>query len=265
MSNVMLAFLLSLAAGLSTGIGGLITLFTKKKNTDFLAISLGFSAGVMVYVSLAALLPEAKGQLSVMLGDKIGEIAAVLSFFAGMLLAALIDKILPDERNPHEIKHFEAMRSPNEPNTKLMRTGVITAIAISVHNFPEGIATFISALHDPAVALPIVLAIALHNIPEGVSVSVPIYYATGNKRKALLYSFASGLAEPFGALLCYLILMPFLNEIVFGVLFAIIAGIMVFISFDELLPAAREYGEHHHSIYGMVGGMAVMAVSLILL
>jgi len=265
MSNVMLAFLLSLAAGLSTGIGGLITLFTKKKNTDFLAISLGFSAGVMVYVSLAALLPEAKGQLSMMLGDKIGEIAAVLSFFAGMLLAALIDKILPDERNPHEIKHFEAMRSPNEPNTKLMRTGVITAIAISVHNFPEGIATFISALHDPAVALPIVLAIALHNIPEGVSVSVPIYYATGNKRKALLYSFASGLAEPFGALLCYLILMPFLNEIVFGVLFAIIAGIMVFISFDELLPAAREYGEHHHSIYGMVGGMAVMAVSLILL
>ena len=265
MSNVMLAFLLSLAAGLSTGIGSLITLFAKKTNTNFLAVSLGFSAGVMVYVSLAELVKEAQGILSTSMGGKTGSIAAVIAFFVGMLLAGGVDKILPEDRNPHEIKQFNAERSPNVPGKKLMRTGMITAVAITIHNFPEGIATFISVLHDPVVALPIVLAIALHNIPEGISVSVPIYYATGSKRKAFLYSFASGLAEPLGAVIGYFILMPFLNEIVFGVMFALVAGIMVFISFDELLPAAREYGEHHLSIYGMVAGMTVMAISLILL
>ncbi|MCL2814146.1 MAG: zinc transporter ZupT [Oscillospiraceae bacterium] len=265
MNNVMFAFLLSLMAGLSTGIGSLITLFTKRKNTNFLAMSLGFSAGVMVYVSLVELLPEAQGLLSAGLGDKIGQIAAVFSFFAGMILAGAIDKILPDDKNPHEIRQLEKSKVTNGNQKKLMRTGIITAVAITVHNFPEGIATFVSALHDPSVAIPIVLAIALHNIPEGISVAVPIYYATGSRRKALIYSFASGLAEPLGAIAAYFILMPFLSENIYGVLFAMIAGIMVFISFDELLPSAREYGEHHLSIYGMVAGMMVMAISLVLL
>ena len=265
MNNVALAFLLSLAAGLSTGIGSLITLFTKRQNTYFLSVSLGFSAGVMVYVSLVELLPEAQGMLSIGLGSKSGQIAAVLSFFGGIMLAGVIDKILPDDKNPHEVKRFETTKATDENGSKLMRTGMITAVVITAHNFPEGIATFVSALHDPSVALPIVLAIALHNIPEGISVAVPIYYATGNRRKALIYSFASGLAEPLGAIAAYFILMPFLNETVYGVLFAMIAGIMVFISFDELLPSAREYGEHHLSIYGMVAGMLVMALSLILL
>jgi len=265
MSNVTLAFLMSLAAGLSTGIGSFITLFAKRTSTNFLAVSLGFSAGVMVYVSLVELLRDAQGMLVTALGSKTGDVAAMLSFFAGMLLAGMIDRILPDERNPHEIKQMQSGKSPDKSGKRLMRTGVITAVAITIHNFPEGLATFISALHDPSVALPIVLAIALHNIPEGISVSVPIYYATGSKRKALFYSFASGLAEPLGAVIGYFILMPFLSEFVYGSLFAIVAGIMVFISFDELLPSAREYGEHHLSIYGMVAGMAVMATSLILL
>jgi len=265
MNNVLLAFLLSLLAGLSTGIGSLITLFTKKANTNFLAVSLGFSAGVMVYVALVGLLHEAQGLLAFTMGNKIGEITAVLSFFAGMALTGIIDKILPGDKNPHEIKHFEALGVPNLNGKKLMRIGTVTAVAITIHNFPEGMATFVSVLYDPAIALPIVLAIALHNIPEGISVAVPIYYATGNKKKALLYSFASGLAEPLGAVIGYFILMPFLNDIVFGVLFAVVAGIMVFISFDKLLPAAREYGEHHLSIYGTVVGIIVMAISLILL
>ena len=267
MNNVMLAFLLSLAAGLSTGIGGLITLFAKRKNTNFLSVSLGFSAGVMVYVSLVELLPEAQSLLSIGLGSKNGQIAAVLSFFTGMIIAGVIDKILPDDKNPHEIKRLETTKAKatNETGKKLMRTGMVTAVVITVHNFPEGIATFVSVLHDPSVALPIVLAIALHNIPEGISVAVPIYYATGNRIKALIYSFASGLAEPLGAIAAYFILMQLLNENMYGVLFAMIAGIMVFISFDELLPSAREYGEHHLSIYGLVVGMMVMATSIILL
>ena len=145
-----------------------------------------------------------------------------------------------------------------------MRTGVFTALAIAVHNFPEGLATFVSALQDPGIAIPIVAAVAIHNIPEGIAVSVPIHHASGSKKKAFLYSFLSGLAEPAGALAGWLILMPVMNDIVYGVIFAAVAGIMVFISFDELLPAAREYGEHHYSIYGLIAGMAVMAVSLLL-
>lgn len=156
------------------------------------------------------------------------------------------------------------MDNKSASNAKLLRTGMFTALAIALHNFPEGLATFVSALEDPAVAVPIVFAIAIHNIPEGISVSIPIYHATGSKKKAFLYSSISGLAEPVGALIGWLLLMPIMNDTVFGIIFGAVAGIMVFISFDELLPAAREYGEHHLSIYGLISGMMLMAVSLLL-
>ena len=181
-----------------------------------------------------------------------------------MLLIAIIDKLIPAEENPHEVRLVEGERETAPRPQKLMRMGVLTALAIAVHNFPEGLATFVSALQAPNVAIPIVAAIAIHNIPEGIAVSVPIYQATGSRRKAFCYSFLSGLAEPLGALVGYLLLLPLMSDAVFGVLFAAVAGIMVFISFDELLPAAREYGEHHLSIYGLISGMAVMAVSLLL-
>ena len=188
----------------------------------------------------------------------------VVAFFAGMFVIAIIDKLIPSEENPHELKLVEDLENKSNNNSKLLRTGMFTALAIALHNFPEGLATFVSALEDLALALPIVFAIAIHNIPEGISVSIPIYHATGSKKKAFLYSFISGLAEPIGALVGWLILMPFMNSTVFGIIFASVAGIMVFISFDELLPAAREYGEHHLSIYGLISGMMLMAVSLLL-
>ena len=181
-----------------------------------------------------------------------------------MLLIAMIDKWIPSNENPHEMKQIESLSLDSSQPKQLMRLGVFTAVAIAIHNFPEGLATFVSALQEPSIAIPIVFAIAIHNIPEGVAVSVPIYQATGSKRKAFLYSFLSGLAEPAGALLGWLVLRPFMNDTVFGLLFGGVAGIMVFISFDELLPAAKEYGEHHLSIYGLISGMAVMAVSLLL-
>ena len=143
--------------------------------------------------------------------------------------------------------------------------GLLTALAIGIHNFPEGLATFTAALDDATLGVAIAVAIAIHNIPEGIAVSVPIYQATGNRKKAFYLSFLSGLAEPVGALIGYLILMPFISPGVLGAVFAIVAGIMVFISLDELLPAAREWGEHHISIYGVISGMAIMALSLILL
>lgn len=265
MNNVLLAFGLTVLAGLSTGVGSALALLTKRTNTKFLSVSLGFSAGVMIYVSMVEIFFKARTSLMAELGEKLGSWVTVGAFFGGILLIALIDNILPNTENPHEIHRVEEMdESKDSRESKLLRMGVFTGLAIAVHNFPEGLATFVSALQEPSVAIPIVVAIAIHNIPEGIAVAVPVYYATGSKKKAFSYSFLSGLAEPVGALVGYLILMPFMSDLVFGIIFAAIAGIMVFISLDELLPAAREYGEHHLSIYGLIAGMAVMAVSLLL-
>jgi len=265
MDNVLWAFVLTLLAGLSTGIGSAIALLSKTTNKKFLSVSLGFSAGVMIYVSMVEIFAEAKISLSRFLGEKTGTLVTLIAFIGGMLLIGLIDKFVPENRNPHEVHGLpenETIDRHKNEKAKLMRTGLFTALAIGIHNFPEGLAAFISALHQPSVAIPIVVAIAIHNIPEGIAVSVPIYYATGDKKKAFWLSFASGLSEPIGAIIGYLLLLPFMNDLVFGILFALVAGIMVFISLDELLPSARAYGEHHLSIYGMVAGMAVMAVSL---
>lgn len=277
MENIMYAFLLTLIAGLSTSIGSLIAFFAKKTNKKFLSISLGFSAGVMIYVSMIEIFTKAQDSLVAELGQKQGAALTVIAFFGGMFLIALIDKLIPSAENPHEPKNVIAdcegcgdceicvkEQKAKHQKDQLMRLGIFTALAIAIHNFPEGIATFVSAFQDPGVALPIVAAIAIHNIPEGIAVSVPIYQATGSRQKAFLYSFLSGLAEPIGALLGWLILIPIMNDLIYGIIFAGVAGIMVFISVDELLPASREYGEHHLSIYGLIAGMMVMAMSLLL-
>ena len=256
MDNIVLAFGMTVIAGLCTGIGSLIAFIPKSMNKAFLSVSLGFSAGVMLYVSMIEIFVKAKASLVLELGEKQGAIATVVAFFGGMFLIAIIDKLIPAEENPHEIVH--------DGDSKLMRMGLFTALAIGIHNFPEGLATFVSALQSPEVAIPIVVAIAMHNIPEGIAVSVPVYHATGSKQKAFLYSALSGLSEPLGALIGWLVLMPIMSDLVFGIIFAGVGGIMVFISLDELLPCAREYGKHHHAMYGMMGGMLVMAISLLL-
>ena len=269
--NILVPFLLTMLAGLSTGIGSLIAFLCKHTNRKFLSVSLGFSAGVMIYVSFVEIFTEALETLTGELGNKLGNWTTVLAFFGGILVIAVIDKLVPSEENPHEMKYIEEVevnrpleKKADKKDKSLMRMGLFTALAIAIHNFPEGLATFVSALQEPEVAIPIVVAIAIHNIPEGIAVSVPIYQATGSRKKAFIYSFASGLAEPLGAIVGWFILMPFMNDIVYGCVFAAVAGIMVFISFDELLPAAEEYGEHHLSIYGLISGMVLMAVSLLL-
>ena len=274
MNSVLFAFLLTLFAGLSTGIGSLIALFTSKTNTKFLAVSLGFSAGVMIYVSMIEIFVEAQNSLTLALGAKGGPWLTAGAFFAGMFVIALIDKLIPSGENPHEVKKVECFVDENgnevcvvpkkDSRKKLLRTGLFTALAVGIHNFPEGLATFISGMQDTSIAIPIAVAIAIHNIPEGVAVSVPVYFSTGSRKKAFLFSFLSGLSEPIGAIIGYTILLPFMNELIFGIVFAMVAGIMVFISLDELLPSAREYGEHHLSIYGLIAGMMIMAVSLLL-
>jgi ZIP family zinc transporter len=264
--NILIAFGLTLFAGLATGIGSALAFFAKRTNTRFLSVALGFSAGVMIYVSMIEIFVKARDALSTAVGPPRGYWYTALSFFAGMLLIALIDKFVPSFENPHEAHMVEEIEGKSETTKKsaLMRMGLLSALAIAIHNFPEGLATFTGALKDPALGLSIAIAVAIHNIPEGIAVSIPLYYATGSKRRAFLWSFLSGLSEPIGALVGFLLLANLFNDLAFGLLFASVGGIMVFISLDQLLPTAEKYGEHHLAIYGVVSGMAVMALSLLL-
>lgn len=276
--QVVTALGLTLFAGLSTGLGSLSVFFTGRPRLSLLSFGLGFSGGIMVYISLVELLPGASELMERSFGGKPGAWLATGCFFGGILISALIDRLVPDPDNPHEAvpaSDIELARqgssadrlAPDSPTraSALFRTGVLTALVIALHNFPEGIATFATALTDPTLGLSIAIAVAIHNIPEGVSVAVPVYFATGSRRRALVLSFASGLAEPVGAFASYLLFRSFLSDAVVAGMLAAVAGIMVFISFDELLPAAREYGQGHTAIAGVVLGMATMAVSLLLL
>jgi len=263
--QVLFALGLTVFAGLSTGIGSLIGFLSKRFNPKFLSGALGFSAGVMIYVSLVEIFFKAKDSLELVYGEKTGYTITVVSFFAGIAVVALIDWLIPSAENPHEISNINTDMDGDEvSNDRLMRMGLFSALAIAIHNFPEGLATFMSALSDPALGISIAVAIAIHNIPEGLAVSAPIYYATKSRKKAFIYSFLSGVSEPIGALIGYFLLRSVFNESVFGIIFAGVAGIMVYISLDELLPTAEEYGEHHIAIFGLIAGMAVMAVSLLL-
>ncbi len=264
--NILFALGLTVFAGLSTGIGSLMAFMSKKFNPNFLCAALGFSAGVMIYVAMVEIFVKARHSLSASLGDKPGYIWTVVAFFCGIALIALIDKLVPSYENPHELGNMdvENIETGKKGDKKLLRMGLFSALAIGIHNFPEGLATFMGALNDPALGISIAVAIAIHNIPEGVAVSVPVYYATGSRRKAFWLSFLSGLAEPVGAILGYFILRSVFNDTTFGLVFASVAGIMIYISLDELLPTAEEYGRHHIAIGGLIAGMAVMAVSLLL-
>ena len=266
--TVWFALGLTVFAGLSTGIGSALAFFTKKTNETFLSAALGFSAGVMIYVSLVEIFVKARDSLEVYYGDPSkGYLVTTLAFFGGVAIIALIDKLVPEAENPHEIhdiNEMDAVAAEEAKKKSLMRMGLFSALAIAIHNFPEGLATFMGAIQDPALGIAIAVAIALHNIPEGIAVSVPIFYSTGSKRKAFTYSFLSGLAEPIGALIGYFLLRQFLSDALFGIVFAGVAGIMVYISLDELLPTAEKYGKHHIAIGGLIAGMIVMAASLVL-
>ncbi len=272
--RILFALGLTVFAGLSTGIGSVMAFLSKKFNPKFLAGALGFSAGVMIYVSLIEIFVKARDALETSLGEKQGYVVTVISFFAGIAVIALIDKLIPSFENPHEISNISKDNvksqiekdgaSESAERKKLLRMGMFSALAIGLHNFPEGLATFMSGLSDPALGISIALAIAIHNIPEGIAVSTPIYYATKSRKKAFWYSLLSGVSEPVGALLGFFVLRSIFNDTTFGVIFASVAGIMVYISLDELLPTAEEYGEHHIAIQGLIAGMLVMAVSLLM-
>ena len=269
--NYLFAFLLTLFAGLSTSIGAVLAFFSKKDNKTLLSLGMGFSAGVMIYVSFIEILKKSQDSFTTLFSSDIaGESAALFFFFAGIGLSAFIDRMIPKDVNPHEPKtsvELQELKPENHNSvlnrSKLKRTGIFTALAIGIHNFPEGFATFISSLENITLGLTVALAIAIHNIPEGMAVSLPIYHATGEKKKAFYYATLSGFAEPIGALVGFFILYPFMGDATLAITFGMVAGIMIYISFDELLPSARVYGNAHTTILGLTMGFFVMSVSLI--
>lgn len=302
MSEVLIALALTVFAGMATGVGSIIAFTAKRTDYRFLSIATGFSAGVMLYVSFVEIFYKGVDSLTTRYGEYWGHWANAASFFGGMLLIGVIDNLIPEAENPHETHPESEMAPLHDPaaqppefgaaaktgddgapqaevlhnhtpdHNKLMRMGLFTALAIGIHNFPEGLATFLAALQDPALGAAIAIAVALHNIPEGISVSVPIFYASGSRKKAFTYSFLSGLAEPVGALIAYALLRLFIRGTggvippqIMGVLFGGVAGIMVYISLDELLPTSRAYGKGHDSLFGLIAGMGVMALSLLLM
>lgn len=273
------ALLITLFAGLATGIGAFVSIFVKRKDYSFLSLGLGFSAGVMIYVSFMELLVHSGQSLEDAYGHgaKAG-IIRIAAFFGGILLAGIIDRLIPESANPHECGHDTSERivedcrcehreeehdhASDMAKIKLARMGVFAAVAIAIHNFPEGFAVFAAALKEPALGLSVAVAIAIHNIPEGMAIAIPVYYATGSRIKAFTYAFLSGFAEPLGAIIGYLLLKDFLAGPAFGIVFGAVAGIMIYISFDELLPASRRYGKGHVAITGLIIGMLVMAIGL---
>ncbi|MGB0989893.1 zinc transporter ZupT [Arcobacter sp. F155] len=269
-TDYLIAFSLTLFAGLSTSIGAVLAFFSKEKNYTILSLGMGFSAGVMIYVSFMEILKKAQDSFTQVLSNATyAELLTLVFFFLGIALSAIIDKLIPEDVNPHEPKSNQELKELKTDhkmlNTNaLKRTGLFTALAIGIHNFPEGFATFISALDSLTLGVTIALAIAIHNIPEGMAVSLPIYHATGERKKAFWYATLSGLAEPVGAVLGYFLLLPLMGDATLGITFAVVAGIMIYISFDELLPAARVYGNAHTTIAGLVFGMFIMASSLLI-
>ena len=270
--------LLTLIAGSATGIGGALVLFKKKLSSNFLAAALGLSAGVMIFISLAELYPEAQAEIMAIAPESHGRSFVLIAFFVGMGIITLIDFLIPEYENPHEAPGLSLsdktaavdMMEHTGNAAALKRLGIMSALAIAIHNFPEGVATFIGALNDPEMGAGITFAIAIHNIPEGIAVAIPIYYATRSKGKALLYATLSGFSEVIGALLCLAVTSVFGIEITgssmaFPLILSAVAGIMIYISLDELLPTAEKYGKHHIAIAGVVAGMAIMGVSLLIM
>ena len=255
-SQAMYALLLSVGAGLSTLIGWLVVLVAKRKDTALLSAALGFAAGVMMSVSFMDLMPEAVQGLGHTLSSGAATALSVAFLLLGVCISALMDRLVP-----HDSYDAEAGEAPHQD---LFRVGLVSTAAIALHNFPEGIATFMAGLENTALGISVALAIAFHNIPEGIVVAMPVYYASGSRKRALLYTLLSGLAEPMGAILAFLILRPFISQFLLGAIFAAVSGIMLYIALEELIPSSRQYGHDRLALWCTLAGICLMPLTHIL-
>lgn len=250
--QIIIPFLLTLMAGLSTVAGSLIFLNHIFCKRSFLGFFLGLSAGVMIYLSFSELMPYSVKSL--------GFLKANIFFFIGIVLMALVDLFLP-----HHYLEEKMCRRYNIVDRRMLSTGLVVTLGLIIHNFPEGMAVFLSSFSDIKLGLLLALAITIHNIPEGIAVAAPIYHATQNKAKAIKYAFISGMAEPLGAIISYLLFKPYLSQNILSYVFSLVAGVMVYISFDELLPACFRDKYGHRAILGVVTGMIIVFLSLLII
>lgn len=257
--HVGIALAVTFLAGFATVIGGVLVLFFRQPNVRVLSFGLAFSAGAMLYVSLTEILGKALMAFREVYSEAWAHSYSTGAFLLGMLLVLALDRCIP---NPHATLEKKCEQGIDQQ--QLFRTGMLTLFAITAHNLPEGLATFFATLDSPTLGAPLAVAIAIHNIPEGVAIALPVYMATQKKSWALIASLCSGLAEPIGALLGYSIIAPYLGAKVYGTVFGLIAGIMVYLALDELLPTAKRYAQGHETVYGLVSGMAVLSASLVL-
>ena len=256
---VLLAFAVCTLAAVTTALGSLVLFRAKGPDPRLLAFGLAFAGGAMVYISLVEILVKSQIAFGADHPDQEGYGLATLAFFCGVMMIFALDKFLPNPHGPIEGGEYQ-----HDDHKHVARVGLMAAIAITAHNFPEGMATFFATLDDPNVGISLAMAIAIHNIPEGVSIAIPVYHATGSRKKAVIACCISALAEPIGAAIGYGVLQPYLSQSVYGWVFGIIAGIMVFLALDELLPTAKRYAKGHETVYGMILGMGALALSLYL-
>jgi len=265
LNNLFLSLGLTLIVGMSMGLGSLLSFFIDDTHKRLMALSLSFAAGIMIYVSFMEMLPEGIHLLEDYMGER-GHSIAIVWFFGGMFITAILEIIVHKYAGGfHDHNHNHSHEGHNNDGEHLSKLGVLSALAIAVHNIPEGLALFTAGLKDITLALPIAAAVIIHNIPLSVAISVPLYYSTGSRKKAFLYTLLVGLCQPLGAILGYAVLSQGFNDLIIGILFSIVAGTMVFVAIDELLPTSQEYEDHHLSVYGVILGMIVMAISLTLL
>lgn len=251
MSSDIFAVVLAAAAGMSTVLGSFIVFFSGKKNEKLMTFCMGFAAGMMISVSLVEMFGLSVQILVRDIGSASGSVLSAVFLMAGAALAMLIDKLLPHEdAGEGEKKHND-----------LLRLGTVSALALAVHNFPEGIATFMAGYSDRSLGLSVAAAIALHNIPEGIAVALPVYFGTNKKGKAFLYTLIAGLAEPIGGLLALLLLRPFMSDFLMAAIFAAAAGIMLYISFEELIPSSWQYGRGRLALFALFSGICIMPLS----
>lgn len=247
------ALVLALIAGLSTLLGALAVFTTRQRSQGLLAVSLGFAAGVMLSVSFTDLFPNARELLSAAFGTRPGAVLSVAALAGGILLAMALDHLVPHEA-------FD-QATGEAPHKNLLRVGVVSTLAIALHNLPEGMATFMAGYEDATLGLTIAFAIAMHNIPEGITVAMPIWYATGSRRRAFRYTLLSALAEPAGAGLAFLVLRPFISDMLLGSLFGVVSGIMIYIAVEELIPSSRQYGHDRSALWATFAGICLMPLT----
>ena len=249
-------FLLTMIAASTTVVGALFSVFFRRDNAKVLSLCLSFSAGVMIYLSFMEILPKGMNHIKI---SGYSPWWSVLAFFSGIAVIMMIDALTPKLSHPHEGGHQEV------PGMSMEKLGLMTMVLITIHNFPEGMAVYSVASNTGETSWPLILAIAIHNIPEGIVIAAPIYFATGRKKKALLFAFLSALAEPIGGVVGYEVFKAIFEGLTLGVVFCFVSGIMIFLSLEQLLPEARRQGDHHYATYGVVSGMLFMSISLILL